>query len=211
MRRYLALFLLLATLGAVIYFAYPHEPSNEISLKESAACLGCEPPEEVAYARSQLNLSGPTDQKITDIVAYLYRTIDPHVGISKRGLTHLQTLHQLQEGAIGTGRENITRAYVGLANAMGIPSRLVEVRCQCGSCLVAESWVEEEDSWAFVDPASRCAYVKTDHLLSTKELSQTKRPLTIALFEGNRIVERQCEISSLSIFNSGHTIRYPSR
>lgn len=130
--------------------------------KWTADFLAAEPKKRVAEVRNelkaQLAMAETTLEKMEGIVSHILNEVQTYAGIPAAELgklTGLEIYRDMVKGKASVSSDHLTRAYVGVANAVGIPTRLV----QAGEQSFAESWVSEAGKWAFVDISSRKAYV----------------------------------------------------
>jgi hypothetical protein len=136
-------------------------------------------------------------EKIDLIVAHMLREVQPYVGIPDavaEKMTGLEIYRGMLTGEVAVGGDNLTHAYVGVANALGIPTRLVEV----ADHRFAESWIDEADKWAFVDVSARKAYV-----LGPEAVPLDAIELFVKLQQG---AEEELEVS---LFQGGEMVRVP--
>ncbi len=175
----------------------------------TADFLAAEPKKRIAEVRkelqSQLAMAKTTLEKMERLVSHILNEVQTYAGIPAAGLgklTGLEIYRDMVEGRASVNSDHLTRAYVGVANAVGIPTRLV----QAGEQSFAESWVAEWDKWAFVDISSRKAYVVdgTGIPLDAVELLVALREgidewMEVALFQGGEITRAPCEAEQLHL------------
>jgi hypothetical protein len=143
-----------------------------------------------------------TQGKIEALGVYLLQCVRPHEGAPSprpSEMSDIEVVDQLLAGQIGVWPDAIARLYVTMANAVGIPSRLVRLHnpIEGISHWFAESYVEEQNRWTVVDPRYRKLHLFAidGRAVNAAELwSAVARDeisdLKVALFEGNTVVHR---------------------
>ncbi len=200
-------------------------------------------PAQVGIARSYLDLESPmqlqqfttdldrelvlpalgsTLEKIEAVSTYLFSLVQPHEGMPAAAATLRSGLQVFDAMAKGNAMwsDGVARAYVTVANAAGVPSRLVHLTAPGGvDRWFAESYVGEQERWAFVDLRYRKLYVEdwSGEVVSAADLlSAVHRgdidQYEVALFEGGSVVYRpylEHAASERFFFQPNAALHYP--
>jgi hypothetical protein len=131
------------------------------------------PAEQVGAARELipprvLDESMPVTERVALLAAMLHANLEPHRGSPAPYMARLNGFEQYQE-AMGGGSKiycaNHAEIFAFMANAAGLPTRLVDVAGQVGDVAVGahsfvETYIGEESRWIYVDLQLGIAGVK---------------------------------------------------
>lgn len=234
--------LLLASIAAnfVLYSVRSHyvvgRPVDRSTLYETAQLgivrgyLEESPVEKIQQLQAKLSSDlvlgaiSSTKEKIEVLGIYLYNIIRPHDGLpspSPETLSGSEIVDQVMAGRIDIWPDGIARLYVTMANAVGIPSRLVRVHDpnRGVSHWIAESYLSEQNHWAAVDLRYRQFYTQDlrGMVLNSADLLDAVNQgeldeLEVALFEGGAVVRRPLldhASSDRYYFRAGTALEFP--
>lgn len=166
-----------------------------------------------------------TFEKIEAVGLYILAAINHVEGLAPLPATTrsgIEALRMQQHGEQTIWPSAVARVYVAIANAAGIPSRLVRLVAggATDSYWFAESYIAEQDRWAFVDLSRRKFYVAdwVGEAISAAELLAAIATgdidhLDVALFEGGGVVHcpyAERAASELAMFSADASLEFPS-
>lgn len=97
--------------------------------------------------------------RVASLAAFLHDQLEPHRGVPSKRMGRLNGFEQYREAMAGRDEvycSNHAEIYAFFANAVGLPTRLVDVAGRVGDVAVGahsfvETYLEDENRWVFVD------------------------------------------------------------
>lgn len=122
------------------------------------------PPGQVAAARDRLaplrleTIPSGRD-RIARLAAFLHAELEPHRGVPAPHMARLNGFEQYQEAMAGRSEvycANHAEIYAFMATVAGLPTRILDMggrdgAVELGAHTFAETWLEDEGRWVYVD------------------------------------------------------------